>query len=548
MGKRKRGRGPLDSAGRKDRRNDRHYSMLAVAAALCASWALVALSSLRFWSRTLDDAWITFRFGRNLLDGYGLHWNPLDAAPFEAYTSFLHVLLSSLFLAAGINPVTGSKILGVTCSLAIPLIFALYACRSNLSTAAMALFLLAYGANILSGFHAVTGMETAVFVLLVTSSTIVLVAVSEGRLRPWVLCAVFLAGIITRPDAGLLFACYYFYLLLGGTDDRKGLLRATLFILLLPGLVYAGFKLLYFGHLLPNSFRFKVGAGGELLPGRVYVRGFVLGNLVLPLVAWVFLHLKKCVPRRDLIIMTSLGISILFYVLVKPQVGVGYRFLFPYLPSVLIVVALAWHRYSSREKEKRDHRRVLGFAVIALFVLYAAGFSLVEYEALHRYMVPRAVNPAIGEALAGLEEPQGIILATGEAGAVPYYSNMFHLDFLGLTSEEGINAGGNPAWIFNYPVDVIVTHSIAFTTSDVGRYIPDPDSSRLARKRPLSTANLSYRLLREERFGEFDLVAKIPYAFKPSPAEHYYCFVRKGFRHYDLLRKRFEGLKVPLEY
>ena len=44
------------------------------------------------WPMKLDDAFISFRYARNLVEGAGLVWNPGEP-PVEGYSNFLWVLL-----------------------------------------------------------------------------------------------------------------------------------------------------------------------------------------------------------------------------------------------------------------------------------------------------------------------------------------------------------------------------------------------------------------------------------------------------------------------
>src|SRR5207245_1217429 len=56
------------------------------------------------------DAWISFRYARNLLAGHGLVFNPGDAV--EGYSNLLWVLLSATGMAAGLDPLLWARILG----------------------------------------------------------------------------------------------------------------------------------------------------------------------------------------------------------------------------------------------------------------------------------------------------------------------------------------------------------------------------------------------------------------------------------------------------
>src|SRR6266404_6223228 len=69
---------------------------------LCA-----VLLALRFRYHTCDDAFISFRYARNLVEGHGLVFNPGERV--EGYTNFVWVLLAALFMKIGIDPVLALK-------------------------------------------------------------------------------------------------------------------------------------------------------------------------------------------------------------------------------------------------------------------------------------------------------------------------------------------------------------------------------------------------------------------------------------------------------
>ncbi|HEV8537783.1 MAG TPA: hypothetical protein VGR15_02570, partial [Bacteroidota bacterium] len=67
-----------------------------------------------------DDAFISFRYADNLVRGFGLVWNPGDHV--EGYTNFLWTLVISAGMAAGLDPVPTSQILGI-CFFFLTLVF-----------------------------------------------------------------------------------------------------------------------------------------------------------------------------------------------------------------------------------------------------------------------------------------------------------------------------------------------------------------------------------------------------------------------------------------
>ena len=65
-----------------------------------SSALLLALSAWSFRGYVKDDAYISFRFGRNLLHGHGLSFNPGEA-PVEGYSNPSWVVVFALLDMVG---------------------------------------------------------------------------------------------------------------------------------------------------------------------------------------------------------------------------------------------------------------------------------------------------------------------------------------------------------------------------------------------------------------------------------------------------------------
>ena len=62
------------------------------------------------WDYVFDDAFISYRYARNLAFGEGIRWN-VGEAPTEGYTNFLLVLLLAPFQKLGADPILVTRIL-----------------------------------------------------------------------------------------------------------------------------------------------------------------------------------------------------------------------------------------------------------------------------------------------------------------------------------------------------------------------------------------------------------------------------------------------------
>ena len=77
---------------------------------LAAAGVVFVANLLRYRGYLLDDTFISLRYARNLVDGYGLVFNPNERV--EGYTNFLFVLVAALCLKVGVEPIAALKWLG----------------------------------------------------------------------------------------------------------------------------------------------------------------------------------------------------------------------------------------------------------------------------------------------------------------------------------------------------------------------------------------------------------------------------------------------------
>jgi arabinofuranosyltransferase len=91
-------------------RRDR-LAMLALSVPFC-------LLVYRFWF-VCDDAYISFRYARNWVQGHGLRYNLGEQPPVEGYSNFLWVVLSAAFELMGANPERWIPFVSVGCGLVL---------------------------------------------------------------------------------------------------------------------------------------------------------------------------------------------------------------------------------------------------------------------------------------------------------------------------------------------------------------------------------------------------------------------------------------------
>ncbi len=230
-----------------------------------------------------DDAFISFRYARNLVEGFGLVFNPGDA-PVEGYSNLLWVLLLAAGGAAGFEAARLAPFLSLLATAGLWFCVARFALREQRAPRLPLLFLTApllLGLTRSVAVWSTSGLETRLFELLLLCGVLRLreelkaCAGSDATLAP-LAALLFAAACWTRPDGALVAgACLATAFALSAAKGRRHLLASAL--LCAAGVVaQLGFRLAYYGAWLPNTWVAKV--GGELWPARglAYAEAFSL--------------------------------------------------------------------------------------------------------------------------------------------------------------------------------------------------------------------------------------------------------------------------------
>ncbi len=275
-----------------------------VAFCLVGSLGLLLLHAWAYRFDT-DDAYISFRYARNLAQGHGLVFNP-GFERVEGYTDFLWVVLLAGFDRMGIAPELSSRALSLASTLALWGLVAWYALRNPPGPGRQGLLLvpaLFLAATRTVAVWSTGGLETRFFEALILAGALRLVVEVKARIdglprRP-IAAWLFALAALTRPDGLLLsvsaFVAASLYL------ARRRCLSASFLAGLLPfGVLVGGhllFRWVYYGDWVPNTYYAKVGGRSWWSAGLPYLAAFVLeyaAYLWVPLLAaGVVLHVRR---------------------------------------------------------------------------------------------------------------------------------------------------------------------------------------------------------------------------------------------------------------
>ena len=244
---------------------------------------LVRAYSLRW---TCDDAFISFRYARNFVRGHGLVFNVGEAV--EGYTNFLWTLGVALGMVLGVDPIDWSQVWGLVSWAGLGGLLAVQAHRAQrwpVSVWAWAAF--PYGHVFATG-----GLETMSFAAL-SAAGLGWAWMGDTRRDALVTGLLAALALLSRPEGGLVVVAV---LVLAAMRSRRHSAAVLLPIVLLV-VPWLGFKLSFYGELLPNTYYAKSSGGARWADGAAYLALFFGSNGVLAtgLAAWL---LPQAAPQK----------------------------------------------------------------------------------------------------------------------------------------------------------------------------------------------------------------------------------------------------------
>ncbi len=413
-------------------------------------WGLLALLPWGAWTARLawvcDDAWISFRYGRNWANGHGPVYNLDGSPPVEGYSDLAWVALAAATTRLGLTPEIVLPAVSAACGALVVLGVARTTALLGAPTAGVIAAAGVVGLSPAMGAWSTGGLETM-------PTTLAFGLLAERLwvakdLRGALLAACALSLLRVEGPAWALLVAALGAVGWGSADERRGLRHQAAFVgaaVVLVVAVHTAWRLSFYGDWVANTARAKVEWGPDRLGrGALYVIGtwVNLPSLVLPALAVPWVPWES---RRN----RALGVLTLAVPAYAMAVGGDYmafgRLLVLGLPLLAVLVGLGT-------------RHTAGTAL--LLALTAAG----SLPGVDVQLAPRTVRQALqwrnsypkvdtelgmwsfmndnvntwarqGRMLAAATRP-GESLVTGAIGARGYFSHLTILDRGGLVSRE----------------------------------------------------------------------------------------------------------------
>jgi arabinofuranosyltransferase len=404
--------------------------------AILAAVAVVVGQNLATQPWTLDDAYISFRYAENLLEGNGLVYNPGERV--EGYTNFLWVMLVAGLAGLGLNMVVAAKSLGAALMGGTILLMG-FSDRivPDLDPKVAALMTVLAGTFPVLTRWSMSGMEVPLVVFLTLAALLVHLRSRALPEQSWLgpLSGVLAAmAMMTRPDAGLVFGVmwldrvWHALPIQQSPDTRPRRFRALLALTVSFIAAYAPYyawRFDYYGWPLPNTFYVKVGSTShQVIRGMWYIGDFVeVGGLMLIVagVAALLVRRLPALPGQAAVIAFVLG-HLAYIFAVGGDVFWGFRFFAVVMPlAALFTARLILHILPAGPAR-----------VASITVFVAINLANVAFH-------PKLTNDSIVSshgletgAWFGEHAPPDAVLATNIAGSIPWVSGLVTIDTLGL--------------------------------------------------------------------------------------------------------------------
>lgn len=418
----------------------------------------------------LDDAYIFCRYAENLLSGNGLVFNLGERV--EGITSFLHTIVVSGGMAAGLDGASAAR-------------------AASVSAAFLVLGLLSFGrfdGSVVGPSAALLTAVSAPFFMWSSSG------MDEALFAVVTLAAVLMAGRdLDDPDCGGLLR-WSTWLLIGTTYlvrpeglvvigaivlvGLRGLIRRVRetttwvgpMIAILPVAALTIFRLAYYGYPVPNTYYAKVGGGSWqlMIRGLQYAADVVvvLGPVIL-LGALGWRQIKNNSTAR-------LGIAVSALLLLAAVFSGGdifplARLAVPTVPLLALVSAFSLHQLIPARS--RFFLAISASAVVTLGwtmnapVPFLNGLSSFGVDGFHSLRVQAVTWDQVGRDLRHQLGPDRSI-ALSPAGAIPFRSGWKTIDMLGLVDQHvshlDISMGQGVAGHEKYDVSYVLSREPDF--------------------------------------------------------------------------------------
>jgi arabinofuranosyltransferase len=439
------------------------FSLLLIASAIYYAVRYVDFSIPPF-----EDAAMLMRYAQHLADGHGVVWN-IGEHPVDGATDFLFMAVSAAFIKLGLT--VGQSVRGIGFASHLLTVLIVYWTNRRVNNANIPF-------SLLSGLYLAVGtglsyvsayFGTPFFALAAASTwTLGLILIQKENPRFGLILAFALSGLITgliRPEGVILASLMLLaVIVMRGLKNSISIIVTFGTVFLVLGGAYFLWRWNYFGYPLPNPF-YKKGDSG--LHWDSFNNSLLNTlRLCLPLAIVFILGFRSRETTKQTIayLIPILGFAAAF-VLISDEMNYGARFQYALVPVVLMswTQLVGGFNFSKQDQLSARERGVYFIALIGLSasLIYYSWYQncfLTSYQQTCARPYESDGRYDMGKLLAEYRG-KGYVIATTEAGLLPYYSGWDAVDTWGLNDQFIAHNGGLTAeYLDQYKPEVIMFH------------------------------------------------------------------------------------------
>src|SRR6266508_59357 len=451
-------------------------ALLLIAITFLYAWRFVDFQIPPF-----EDAAMLMRYAQNLAGGHGIVWN-IGEHPVDGATDFLFMATSAALIKIGIPVGRAIRVLGFASHLVTVLLVYFVNRRVHNASYALSFFnglYLAVGTGLA---YVAAYFGTPFFALAAASTwTLGLLLMNREDAPFWLSLAFALSGLLTgliRPEgvflASLMLVSVIFLRIQDGgslssrerikTRENFSINVIFVTVFLLFGGAYFIWHWNYFGYPLPNPF-YKKGGGGLYWDSFNNSLLYTLRMCAPFIIAFVLgLRSKETTRQTIAYLIPVVGFAAMF-VFISDETNYGARFQYALVPIVLMSwtplvrgLSLSWPQQLNRRERSAS---LLATVLAGLGLVYYSHYQncfLTSYQTSCQQPYSAYGRADMGKLLAAYRD-EGYVIATTEAGLLPYYSGWTTIDTWGLNDQFIAHNGGlTMDYLDKYKPHVIMFH------------------------------------------------------------------------------------------
>jgi len=331
-----------------------------------------------------DDPWITFRYSRNLVEGYGIVYNP-GGEHVEGYTNFLWMIIVAFGLSVKIPPII------VTTIVSIPLVFATgillhksfqKIVNKDISQTSGWLPVTILSLIMPYAIWSLAGLETPLTGFLIMALVYSRSTIKNKNARAVAYGAILTLLLLDRTDGAIAVLGLFAFEITEWLAEKPRHLRhlLTRFAIIIAPILFVYFPYFlwrydYFGYVFPNTYYAKLD-GLELwvriVNGIRYLLSSISGWMLVPMLfAFALPLLNRQALRNPIIRLALILLSLrLGFVLYSGGDVLPYaRFLVPSIPLIALLAAYSIAHVFELTTNNRVSRNILAVVVVFFHIL-----------------------------------------------------------------------------------------------------------------------------------------------------------------------------------